>query len=113
MKILAAAGVPCGACLDTGEVLADPHLHAREMIVEVPHPVRGSYITAGNPIKLSGSPTTIGMAQLLGQHREESLKELGYQPAVICALEADGGGWGWPENRIVDQRAETAGTNYR
>src|SRR5215813_14166559 len=90
MAILAAAGVPCGACLDTGEVLADPHLRARDMIVEVPHPVRGSYITAGNPIKLSGSPTTIGMAPLLGQHREEILKELGYDPAAIQALEADG-----------------------
>ena len=90
MKILAAAGVPCGACLDTGEVLADPHLRAREMIVEVPHPVRGSYITAGNPIKLSASPTAIGMAPLLGQHRQEILKELGYDPAAIEALEADG-----------------------
>ena len=35
MKLVAGAGIPCGACLDTGEVLTDPHLHAREMIVEV------------------------------------------------------------------------------
>src|SRR5882724_315240 len=42
MKILAGAGVPCGARLDTGEVLTDPHLLAREMIVEVTHPVRGA-----------------------------------------------------------------------
>ena len=32
------AGVPCGACQDTGEVLADPHLQAREMIVDIDYP---------------------------------------------------------------------------
>jgi len=90
MKILAGAGVPCGACLDTGEVLSDPHLRARDMIVEVEHPVRGHYVTAGNPVKLSASPTTITMAPLLGQHRHEILKELGYDEAGIEALVADG-----------------------
>ena len=90
MKILAGAGVPCGACLDTAEVLADPHLLAREMIVEVEHPVRGRYLTVGNPIKLSASPTTIGPSPLLGQHREELLKELGYSDAQIQALAAEG-----------------------
>jgi formyl-CoA transferase len=89
-KILASAGVPCGAVLDTGEILTDPHLHAREMIVEVEHPVRGKYITVGNPIKLSASPTTIGPAPLLGQHREEILKELGYDAAAIESLAKDG-----------------------
>src|ERR1700693_1735521 len=80
-KILAAAGVPCGAVQDTGEVLNDPHLHAREMIVEVPHPVRGSYLTAGNPVKLSASPTKIESAPLLGQHNQEVLTSLGYGEA--------------------------------
>ena len=90
MKILGAAGVPCGACLDTGEVLTDAHLHAREMIVEVQHPVRGGYLTVGNPIKLSASPTTIGPSPLLGQHRHEILKELGYGDADIQALAKEG-----------------------
>src|SRR5712692_9307937 len=90
MKILGEAGVPCGACLDTGEVLTDPHLLAREMIVEVEHPVRGRYVTVGNPVKLSASPTTIGPSPLLGQHREEILAELGYSDAQIRALAADG-----------------------
>ena len=89
-KILAGAGVPCGACLDTGEVLADPHLRARDMIVEVAHPGRGRYVTVGNPVKLSASPTAIGPAPLLGQHREEVLRELGYDDAAITALVAEG-----------------------
>src|SRR5229473_1533405 len=90
MKILGEAGVPCGACLDTGEVLTDPHLLAREMIVEVEHPVRGRYVTVGNPVKLSASKTVIAVAPVLGQHRGEILKELGYDEAEIKALEADG-----------------------
>ncbi len=90
MKIVAAAGVPCGACLDTGEVLSDPHLRERDMVVDVEHPVRGRYVTVGNPIKLSASPTTIGPAPLLGQHRHDVLAELGYSEAEITALAKDG-----------------------
>jgi formyl-CoA transferase len=90
MKILADAGVPCGACLDTGEVLTDPHLRARDMIIEVEHPERGRYLTVGNPVKLSASPTKITPAPLLGEHRREILAELGYSAADIESLEADG-----------------------
>ena len=90
MKILAGAGVPCGACLDTGEVLSDPHLHARDMIVEVEHPVRGRFVIVGNPIKLSASPTTISASPLLGQHSVEILNELGYRDADVAALAKDG-----------------------
>jgi len=90
MKILAEAGVPCGACQDTGEILNDPHLQARDMIVEVEHPVRGRYITAGNPVKLSASPTEIKTAPLLGQHNMEILTELGYDEAEVMTLREEG-----------------------
>ena len=53
MRLLGDAGVPAGACQDTGEVLADPHLKAREMIVDIDYPTRGTYQTVGCPVKLS------------------------------------------------------------
>jgi formyl-CoA transferase len=90
MELLAGAGVPCGACLDTGEVLTDPHLLARDMIVELDHPVRGRFLTVGNPIKLSESPTAITPSPLLGEHRAEILKELGYSTDQIDKLAKDG-----------------------
>jgi formyl-CoA transferase len=76
MRLLGVAGVPCGACLDTGEVLADPHLRAREMIVDVDYPTRGTYQTVGCPIKLSASPVTVTRPPMLGEHTEVVLQEL-------------------------------------
>jgi formyl-CoA transferase len=76
MQILGDAGVPCGACQDTGEVLADPHLKAREMIVDVDYPTRGVYQTVGCPIKLSDSPAEVTRPPLLGEHTATLLGEL-------------------------------------
>ena len=60
------------------------------MIVEVDHPQRGKFVTVGNPIKLSASRTTITPSPLLGQHRDEVLRELGYSADDIAALTKDG-----------------------
>jgi formyl-CoA transferase len=76
MKILGDAGVPCGACQDTGEILSDPHLRERDMIVDIDYPTRGTYQTVGSPIKLSDSPVTVTRPPLLGEHSAEVLKEL-------------------------------------
>ena len=81
MRVLGEAGVPCGACQDTGEVLADPHLKAREMIVEVDYPGRGVYQTVGCPVKLSDSPVEVSRPPQLGEHSAEVLEDL-------CALDA-------------------------
>jgi formyl-CoA transferase len=91
MRILGAAGVPCGACQDTGEVLADPHLKAREMIVDVDYPTRGTYQTVGCPIKLSDSPVRVSRPPLLSEHTEGLLGELcGVDPAEVKRLRDDG-----------------------
>ena len=76
------AGVPCGATLDTGEVLADPHLHARDMIVDIDYPTRGTYQTVGCPVKLSDSPAEVTRPPLLGEHTAEVL-------AALCGVSAD------------------------
>ncbi|MCH9675847.1 MAG: CoA transferase, partial [Gammaproteobacteria bacterium] len=75
MEVLGAAGVPCGACQDTGEVLGDPHLRAREMIVDVDYPKRGTYQTVGSPIKMSASTTEVVRPPTLGEHTQEVLAQ--------------------------------------
>src|SRR5262249_36650225 len=42
MRLMGDAGVPCGACQDTGEGLADPHLKARACSVPAHHPPPGT-----------------------------------------------------------------------
>jgi formyl-CoA transferase len=91
MKLMGDAGVPCGACLDTGEVLADPHLRARDMIVDVDYPTRGTYQTVGSPIKLSDSPVTVQRPPLLGEQTEALLGSLcGLSPEEVKKLKAGG-----------------------
>jgi len=91
MRLLGDAGVPCGACLDTGEVLADPHLRAREMIVDVDYPTRGTYQTVGCPIKLSDSPAEVTRPPLLGEHTADVLGALcGVAPDEVKRLRESG-----------------------
>jgi formyl-CoA transferase len=91
MQLLGDAGVPCGACQDTGEVLADPHLKAREMIVDVDYPTRGTYQTVGCPVKLSDSPAEITRPPLLGEHTAELLHDLcGVDPDEVMRLKQQG-----------------------
>ena len=76
MRAMGEAGVPCGACQDTGEVLADPHLKAREMIVDLEYGRRGTYQTVGCPIKLSNSPADITRPPELGEHTDDVLRDV-------------------------------------
>jgi crotonobetainyl-CoA:carnitine CoA-transferase CaiB-like acyl-CoA transferase len=75
-KILAEARVPAGAVLDSAEILTDPNLLEREMIVEINHPARGRIKMLGCPIKLSDSPVEVTAAPLLGANNEEVYSSL-------------------------------------
>lgn len=75
--ILDNAGVPNGPINTVDKVVADPQVVARDMILEIDHPVSGKIKVPGIPIKLSDTPGDIRMTSpLLGQHTEEILKEL-------------------------------------
>jgi len=78
LKLLAAAGVPCAPINNVAQVLADPQIAARNMVIETHDPVVGSLRMAGNPIKLSAfdDPTTRQPAPDLDQHRDSILKSL-------------------------------------
>ena len=89
MTTLAKAGVPCGAVLDTGEVLDDQHLNARDAIVTIDHPTRGRFRVPACPIRLSASKPVTTPPPLAGQHTEEVLTEvLGLSPTSITDLKA-------------------------
>ncbi|SON57696.1 Formyl-coenzyme A transferase [Hartmannibacter diazotrophicus] len=76
MNILNKYDIPCGPILSMKELAEDESLRATGTVVEVDHPVRGSYLTVGNPIKLSDSPTEVTRSPLLGEHTEEILREV-------------------------------------
>jgi len=85
MQRCAQAGVPCGATLNTLETLADPHMRAREMIVEVEHPEYGHITLPGSPTQVSnGGEITYQPAPLLGQHNAEVYGEFfGFDAATL------------------------------
>jgi formyl-CoA transferase len=88
MEILNQYDIPCGPVLSMKEIAEDPALRASGTVVQVEHPVRGSYLTVGNPIKLSDSPTEVRRSPLLGEHTDEVLAELGFAPEEIACLRA-------------------------
>ena len=86
MAILNEFDIPCGPILSMEELANEPSLRATGTIVEVDHPKRGKYLTVGNPIKMSDSPTDVTRSPLLGEHTDAVLSEIGYSATDIAAL---------------------------
>src|ERR1700726_1648407 len=76
MDILNKDDIPCGPILSMKELAEDPSLRATGTVVEVDHPTRGKYLSVGNPIKLSDSPTEVNRSPLLGEHTDEILRQV-------------------------------------
>jgi crotonobetainyl-CoA:carnitine CoA-transferase CaiB-like acyl-CoA transferase len=84
---LVKADVCVGKVYEPEEVVADPQVQSRDMIVEMRHPVHGTVTQFGQPIKLSDTPGTIrSVAPYSGEHTDQVLGELGLREADIRSL---------------------------
>ena len=89
---LDAVKVPCGAIMNMEQVVSDPHVIAREAIIELVHPVVEKLLVSNTPIKFSGTPAGIArLAPELGEHNAEVYGELlGLSEEDIAQLKENG-----------------------
>lgn len=88
---LEALKIGCGPINTLKDVFADPHVVARNMVVEMPHASGESVKVIANPVKLSATPPDYrSAAPVLGQHTESVLSGLGYSEAEIAAMRQGG-----------------------
>jgi formyl-CoA transferase len=93
-RALTGAGIAAGPCLADEEVVADPHVAARDMLVEIARPdgVEQPVLVPGNPVRMSeAAPAPPGRPPWLGEHTGAVLRaELGLSPDKLAALREDG-----------------------
>jgi len=91
LEALRAAGVPCGPISTVDEIVVDPQVRAREMLVEIDHPSAGRITVPGLPVKCSATPGSIRRPPpRLGEHTVEVLGELGIPATEIPRLRREG-----------------------
>jgi formyl-CoA transferase/CoA:oxalate CoA-transferase len=94
--LLNTAGVPAGPVNTVPAALEQPQVTAREMVVEIEHPVAGTLKMLGSPLKLSTQPPGSPAPYLrrpppvLGEHTDEILAEAGYTAAQVTELREAG-----------------------
>ena len=91
LEIIGDAGIPCGPIHTVPQVLSDPQVEARNMMVSVPHPQISDLRMPACPIKLYETPPTVRChPPALGEHNNEVLSELGFSPQKIGTFRKEG-----------------------
>jgi crotonobetainyl-CoA:carnitine CoA-transferase CaiB-like acyl-CoA transferase len=84
-----AAGVPAAPINDYHQVVESEHTAAREMVLDIEHPIEGSFKALGFPVKLSATPQRVRRPPpLLAQHTAELLVELGLEEERAALADA-------------------------
>ena len=84
--------IPFAPVYSAADVFADPHFHARKMLVETEYPgTTKPLVLAGTPVKMSETPGAVRMrAPLVGEHSTAVLSDFGFSAAEIAELQATG-----------------------
>jgi formyl-CoA transferase len=91
MKLCNDVDIPVGPILSMKEIAEDESLRKTGTVVEVDHPVRGKYLSVGNPIKLSDSISEVTRSPLLGEHTDEILSRvLGFNKDEVARIKNSG-----------------------
>ena len=91
LDALDAAGVPSAKVQGIDDVLADPQIRARGMVIEQDHPVLGRIRMPNLPFRFSGyEPPVPAVAPAIGEHNRSIAASLGYSGEEIASMIADG-----------------------
>ncbi len=84
---LEGARIPCAPVLTVNEAMAQPHLIERGTVRRVNDPQIGAFAIPGNPVRFSEWPDREDLkADLLGEHNEQILSDIGLSPEEISEL---------------------------
>ena len=85
------AGVPCGPINRISDVVTDPQVLSRDMMLSIPHPQVPDLKVPGSPLKLADTPPTVRhYPPSLGEHNEEVLTEMGYGKEEVVRFKDEG-----------------------
>jgi len=92
LSILETAGVPCGPINAIDQLMSDPQVQARQMVISVSHPTAGDIKLVASPMKIPTAPVEVRLPPpTLGEHTTQVLQELlGVDECAVEALRASG-----------------------
>jgi CoA:oxalate CoA-transferase len=84
------AGIPCGPINNVEQLLRNPQLKERNMLVTLQHPTVGPVTYAGSPVTILNEEQRLNPPPILGEHSWDILRSLGYEKNDIQQLEEKG-----------------------